>query len=83
MQNELTLLVEVIFFIYDLNNALQGSSEELSPEYLVLGVPANLEPIFSFEQKEQISDRLDYYTQQVKQCLADLPSWLASTSPSI
>jgi hypothetical protein len=26
MQNELTLLIEVIFFIYDLNNALQGSS---------------------------------------------------------
>ncbi len=31
MQNELTLLIEVIFFIYDLNNALQGSQEELSP----------------------------------------------------
>jgi hypothetical protein len=82
MQNELTLLIEAIFFIYDLNNALQGSQEELSPEYLVLGIPAHLEPIFSFEKQEYVSDRLDYYTKQVRQCLADLPHWLASTLPS-
>jgi hypothetical protein len=45
---------------------------------LVLGIPSNLEPIYSFEKQEYVSDRLDYYTNQVKECLKDLQNWLAS-----
>jgi hypothetical protein len=48
MENELNLLVEIIFFIYNVNNSLTENAEEIPSEYLVLGIPPNIEPILSF-----------------------------------
>ena len=48
-QNELNLLVEIIFFIYNYSNALSGKDEEIPTEYMVLGIPPNIEPVISFE----------------------------------
>jgi hypothetical protein len=80
LENELNLLVEVIFFIYNVNNALKGSSEEIPTEKLVLGIPPSMEPIFSFESGQFESDRLDYYSNQAKACITELPTWLKSNS---
>lgn len=77
LENELTLLVEGIFFIYNLSSALTGNSEDIPTEHLVLGIAPSLEPIMSFEEKELISDRLNYYLQQVDKCLEQLPEWMA------
>ncbi len=50
LQNELNLLMEIIFFIYRIKNVSEGVNDELSTEYLVLGIPKNAEPISSFDK---------------------------------
>ena len=73
-------MVEIIFFIYNLNNELKGVREDIPTEYLVLGIPPNIEPILSLEDKDFVSDRLDYYTNQTKACITELHSWLKSNN---
>jgi hypothetical protein len=77
-QNELNLLVEIIFFIYNYSNALNGKDEDIPTEYLVLGIPPNIEPVISFEGDEFKSVRMDYYIKQVRDCIKELPTWLKS-----
>ena len=57
---------------------MKGNKEEIPTEYLVLGIPPSIEPILSFEGQDFVSDRLDYYTNQTKACITELPSWLKS-----
>ena len=59
---------------------MKGNKDEIPTEYLVLGIPPNIEPILSFEDRDFVSDRLDYYTNQTKACITELPSWLKSNS---
>ena len=42
--------MEIIFFIYRIRSASEGVNDELSTEYLVLGIPKNAEPISSFDK---------------------------------
>ena len=62
---------------------MKGNKEEIPTEYLVLGIPPNIEPILSLEDRDFVSDRLDYYTNQTKACITELPSWLKSISDFI
>jgi hypothetical protein len=51
---------------------LQGALIEIPTEFLVLGIPPDLEPVQSFEDKHFTSERLEYYTFQAEECLKQL-----------